>query len=352
MTISPDIDRSLDLANRALAKAKENEMAATPRNFEIWFHYLAGENKPLVDAIKNALADGQKITETVAGKLHNDFITPDRNSDDVAELSGQISSEVESAIAMIGAAAGSNHAFGDSLGGVCSQLGGITKAEDLQRVTETLVLASREMERNSLDLEKKLNESKKQISALKENLDEVRNESRTDALTGIPNRKAFDEAFIAETANAAETNEELCLVVADIDHFKKFNDTHGHQTGDKVLQLVAKLLASNVKGRDMAARFGGEEFTVLLPQTNLRAAVTVADQMREQVLTKELVKKSTNENLGTITMSFGVARFRPGESMDELFHRADACLYAAKNDGRNNVKCEADPGIDLNIKAA
>ncbi len=164
------------------------------------------------------------------------------------------------------------------------------------------------MEKNSRDLESKLEDSKNQIASLKDRLDEVRSESRTDALTGIPNRKYFDEKFAAETANASETQEELCLVVADIDHFKKFNDNHGHQTGDQVLKLVAKLLSANIKGRDMAARFGGEEFTILLPQTNLRAAVTVADQIRERVRTKELIKKSTNENLGTITLSLGVAR--------------------------------------------
>ncbi|VAW18428.1 hypothetical protein MNBD_ALPHA09-1562 [hydrothermal vent metagenome] len=347
-----DFDRSLDLAKRAIAHAQKHGMAPTPRNFEIWYQYVSGENGALNEDIDRRISDSDEITETAAGEIQNQFFSPSQDADNVVSLSSKISVEIEQAIAVIGAAAGTNSAYGNSLEGVGSQIGKIKSADDLRTIAETLVLASREMEKNSRELEAKLEASKSQITSLKGHLDEVRNESRTDALTGIPNRKHFDERFASEAAQAAETQEELCLVVADIDHFKKFNDSHGHQTGDQVLKLVAKLLSANIKGRDMAARFGGEEFTILLPQTNLRAAVTVADQIREKVRTKELIKKSTNENLGAITLSLGVARYRPGETTDELFQRADACLYAAKHAGRDNVKCEADPDIDLSTNAA
>jgi len=352
VSYTADFDRSLDLARRAIKHAQKHGMAPTPRNFEIWYQYVSGENGALNEDIDRRISDGGQITESVAGEIQNQFFSPSQSADNVVSLSSKISVEIEQAIAVISAAASTNNAYGSSLEGVGSQIGKVKNADDLRTIAETLVKASRDMEKNSRDLEAKLEDSNTQIAALKDRLDEVRNESRTDALTGIPNRKYFDEKFALETAKAAETQEELCLVVADIDHFKKFNDNHGHQTGDQVLKLVAKLLSANIKGRDMAARFGGEEFTILLPQTNLRAAVTVADQIRERVRTKELIKKSTNENLGTITLSLGVARYRPGESTEDLFHRADACLYAAKHAGRDNVKCEADPGVDLSINAA
>ena len=135
-------------------------------------------------------------------------------------------------------------------------------------------------------------------------------------------------------------------MLTDIDHFKTFNDTFGHLTGDQVLRLVALSVKQNVKGQDIAARYGGEEFAVVLPSTALRAAITVADHIRRAVMTKELMKRSTGEHLGRVTISIGVAtlpaRTTPSQS---LIERADTCLYAAKRNGRNRVICETDPEV-------
>src|SRR5262249_5059635 len=131
----------------------------------------------------------------------------------------------------------------------------------------------------------------------------------------------------------------------DIDHFKKFNDTYGHLTGDQVLRLVAQAVKQNVKGQDIAARYGGEEFAVILPQTPLRQALTVADHIRRAVVAKELIKRSTGENLGRVTISVGVATLHKSETTQALLERADACLYAAKRSGRNLVVCETDPEV-------
>jgi diguanylate cyclase len=132
----------------------------------------------------------------------------------------------------------------------------------------------------------------------------------------------------------------LSLLMCDIDHFKNFNDTWGHQTGDQVLRLVANCLSENVKGRDTAARYGGEEFCVIVRGSPLDAAVTLANQIRTAVQSKKLVKKSTGDILGTITISIGAAEFGPGEGAASLIQRADACLYGAKSAGRNCVKSE------------
>ena len=131
--------------------------------------------------------------------------------------------------------------------------------------------------------------------------------------------------------------------MTDIDHFKTFNDTWGHLTGDQVLRLVAMSLKQNVKGQDIAARYGGEEFAVILPNTVLRSALTVADHIRRAVMSKELMKRSTGQNLGRVTISLGVATARKGDTAQSLIARADACLYAAKRNGRNRVICETDP---------
>ena len=106
---------------------------------------------------------------------------------------------------------------------------------------------------------------------------------------------------------------------------------------------MAMSVKQNVKGQDIAARYGGEEFAIVLPNTVLRSAITVADHIRRAVMTKELMKRSTGEHLGRVTISIGVATLRPSDTPQSLIERADACLYAAKRSGRNRVISEADP---------
>jgi diguanylate cyclase len=118
-----------------------------------------------------------------------------------------------------------------------------------------------------------------------------------------------------------------------------------HLTGDQVLRLVAMSVKHNVKGKDTAARYGGEEFAVILPNTTLRAAVTVAEHIRRAVMAKELMKRSTDENLGRMTISIGVATLRKSDTGQSLIERADTCLYAAKRHGRNRVIFETDPEV-------
>jgi diguanylate cyclase len=144
-------------------------------------------------------------------------------------------------------------------------------------------------------------------------------------------------------AEAAERNEPLSLMMGDIDHFKTFNDTWGHLTGDQVLRLVATLLKENFKGRDIIARYGGEEFAIVLPNTILHSACTVADQFRRAVMSKVVTNRLTGQNLGRVMMSLGVASARTDDSVESLIGRADACLYAAKRNGRNRVISETDP---------
>src|SRR6516165_8975612 len=166
------------------------------------------------------------------------------------------------------------------------------------------------MRRTNKALEERLALSRTEISELQHSLEAMRVESLTDPLTGLGNRKYFDRMIEVAVQNALANNEPLSLMMFDIDHFKSFNDTYGHLTGDQVLRLVALSIKHNVKGQDIAARFGGEEFAIVLPRTALREATLVADQIRCAVMGKELMKRSTGQHLGRVTLSIGVAAFR------------------------------------------
>ena len=192
----------------------------------------------------------------------------------------------------------------------------------------------------------------KQIADLQESLEAIRYESLVDDLTTLANRKHFDQTLERMMSEAEQSSQSFALLLTDIDHFKKFNDTFGHQTGDQVLRLVALAVKQNIKGQDVACRYGGEEFAVLLPRTTLEAAMTVAEHIREAVFSKELVKRSTGENLGRITISIGVATWRHGDTGSSLVERADTCLYDAKRGGRNLVCGEDGHGFGPDARVA
>jgi diguanylate cyclase len=260
--------------------------------------------------------------------------------------------EIEQVMAMIDAAQGSANSYTESLAEVTQRLDQSKDRDGLRAVIEGLVQTAKEMQANNQRLEQHLNASKKEINDLQENLEAVRSESLIDPLTQLANRKFFDTSLESSIADARARNEALSLMMTDIDHFKRFNDSFGHLTGDQVLKLVALSVKQNVKGQDTAARYGGEEFAVILPNTVLRSAITVAEHIRRAVMTKELMKRSTGEHLGRVTISIGVATLQKGDSPQSLIERADACLYAAKHNGRNRVMCETDPEVACSLGAA
>jgi len=349
---SGDYDRSFAQAHQAMYLMVERRCPATPQNYELWYNYASGHNLTLMAEVDQAMGDGQTLPQSAADKIYEENLSPAMGSEKVNEISSQMSGQMQNVLTLLESLQGNTSTYGESLGTASEELDGNSDPTALKVIVDRMLTATQGMEQSNQDLEQQLQSSRDQISNLNESLEKARKESRHDQLTGIANRKAFDEMIKSMSATAIEEEQELCLLMGDIDFFKKFNDTYGHQTGDQVLRLVATCLSSVLKGQDFAARYGGEEFIVLLPDTNLQAAHTVGNHIRKTVMSKKLVKKSTGESLGTVTMSFGAAMFRPGESIDTWIHRADACLYAAKNAGRNQVKCETDPDIDLAINAA
>ncbi len=347
-----DYNLSIAQAHRAMSLMVERRCPATPQNFELWYNYAVGHNHALNAEVDKAVGNEGVLPQTLANKIYDDNLSPTRNQEEVAQLSSQMNGEMEQVLSSIESALGQTTEYGKSLGSVTQELDGASDQGSLKLIVERLMSSTRDMEENNRLLEDKLHASREQIADLNSNLENARNESRTDQLTGISNRKAFDETIKSMMEEAAAENLDLCLIMGDIDHFKKFNDTYGHQTGDQVLRLVSACMTSVLKGRDFAARYGGEEFAILLPETNLQAANTVGNHVRKTVMSKKLIKKSTGEDLGVVTMSFGAAKLRPGEDAAALIHRADACLYAAKHAGRNQVKCEDDANVNMSIKAA
>jgi diguanylate cyclase len=338
-------ERTIVFAKVALGQIRALRQAASPRNYEIWYTYATGYNPQLNQNINDLLESKGQVAEADLEQIYETFFSPTRVSQRLDQVGSQVRDEIDQVMAMIEAAAGSATSYTESLAGMTKQLGTAKDREGLRSIVESLVQTAKEMEHTNQTLEARLSASKQEINQLQENLETVRHESLTDPLTTLANRKYFDQALDKAVSEAVVKREPLSLLMTDIDHFKNFNDSFGHQTGDQVLRLVAMAVKNNVKGQDIGARYGGEEFAVVLPNTVLRSAITVADHIRRAVMTKQLMKRSTHEQLGRITISIGVAALRTGDTAQSLISRADTCLYAAKRNGRNRVISEVDPEV-------
>jgi diguanylate cyclase len=345
VTTNDELERSMSYGESALTYLKGNQTPAYPRNYELWYTYAAGFNRELNKAINDSLKRAGRLTPELTERFYDEFLSPLRLGDRVGEVSTKVSGELNEIMELLQASGGNVKGYGQSLRSAASGLAEARSSDQIRDIVQHVISATSEMETKNRELETQLEESQTQIKDLQESLEAIRYESLTDQLTGLANRKHFDQSLERSIEAASRRGESLALMMCDIDHFKQFNDTYGHQTGDQVLRLVGASIKASVKGRDIAARYGGEEFAIILPDTALDSSVVVANQIRTAVMAKELIKRSTGESLGRITMSFGVAHYRAGESAESLIERADDCLYTSKRNGRNRVTDENDPSV-------
>ncbi|HVJ53325.1 MAG TPA: diguanylate cyclase [Aliidongia sp.] len=339
---SPELQRAKKAGTTAFALMEQRQISPTPQNYMVWYSYCYGANPGLKRALDILLSNGQEFTPELSADLHERFFGSDKQSESVRQISQRLEGSVRRALNMLSKAGDDARHYNETLGESAASLansGEVTRAADIIR---TVMQDTQEMLQRSDHLERQLDKSTAEIGELRKQIEDVSREALTDALTGIGNRKLFDQRLKQMMTDAIEEGTELGLLMLDIDYFKKFNDTYGHQLGDEVLRLVSRALVDGIKGRDLAARYGGEEFAILLPGTRLVDAARVAELLRASISTKDLIKRDTKEKLGSVTMSIGVSAFRLGEAAHLFIGRADAALYLAKQSGRNRVVTELD----------
>ncbi|MBG0812141.1 diguanylate cyclase [Methylosinus sp. H3A] len=261
--------------------------------------------------------------------------------EDLVKTRRLIDGELGTILSLVRAHLESNKTYSAALMKGHRELAATTSPDQIRAAIVLLIAENQKMLRETEQHQRRLEESQRQITELRAELAETQELNVRDSLTQVFTRRYFDETLAREAKAASATERALSLIMADIDNFKKINDGHGHLIGDEVLKNFAKTMSKHVEDKDTVARFGGEEFAIILPSVSFAEAKATAERIRAEFENKKWAIKG-GAPIGRITASFGVAQLAPLESAESLLQRADAKLYVSKSRGRNLVSVDAD----------
>ncbi len=338
MDVTESLEETASIVRLALPLLAKHGIPITPKNYTTWYYYVSGKNKELQDSIDSIIEKKKPFSEKTSEMLYQRFFV-DKYENTLNEIRENLQETLLVIVGELAEISGQTKKYETTALKSVDKLTERMSVKDIKAVLNEVIYATREIRTSGEMTQQRLKDTTETMKVLQEEFNQAKTELLIDFLTGVLNRKGFDET-LARTIS--ETPDILCLLIIDIDHFKKFNDVYGHIVGDEVLRFVAKNIQKLIRGNDHIARFGGEEFTVILPKTPLLGAMTVAENIRASFAQLKLERKGKAEQLGTITVSIGAAQYRQGESTETLIDRADQALYFAKNAGRNRVSTESE----------
>ncbi|MFT3726652.1 MAG: GGDEF domain-containing protein [Terricaulis sp.] len=331
------------VAQETLDLMRLHGVAPTSQNYEVWLAYRLGRQVELREAIDTRIGSGEAFTPEFSNEIHGKFFTGLGASAQILLAGEKIARDLNEVVAFLQQAEEKSGKYGKTLETAATDLNRGLAPEQIRQIVSGLAAATLDMANHNQRLTQELQRSTTEIDTLRTSLELVRVELLTDSLTGLSNRRMFDETLRMRIDEARAQRTELCLLLCDIDHFKRFNDTWGHHTGDQILRFLASAMQAHSRPDYLVARYGGEEFAMVLPRMAAREAAQMAETLRAAIQAKRLRRRSTNEDLGQVTVSMGLARLQPGDTVQGFVERADACLYGSKRNGRNQVTTDATP---------
>lgn len=319
----------------------EHDLPVCPFTLEAAHDIVTGTNPGLAALAAARVADGDPVTPSwLEQVMHTE--TPDSGAEQLHGLILRLEKTIDKFAATTTAAQSATTDYNSALEAHVDDLASLDTGTNVILQITTL---ARDMLNRTREVARELTRSERETRTLQKQLADARAEAEIDHLTGLPNRRAFEARYDMEYVATREQNESLCVAFCDIDEFKRINDKHGHDAGDRVLRTVAQSLAAISDEKCHVARHGGEEFVVLLRNKLIEDAYAVIDEAREALASRRLINRSTDVPFGRITFSAGVADVHAFDDAREALRAADDALLRAKQAGRNIV-LKADPPQD------
>lgn len=329
-------DKAKRIFSMLIEAFDEQEINPTPLNYYVWYQYFKGDKPKFRQEMDAILHDEFGYNDRVGKRLYDEYLAEEDTP--ANEFDRAFRRLIESVIKKMNAWSEKLEAQSRDLDNCKSQLSNPDlDAEQVKAITDSVLNTASSMQESSRLFQEEMLSGNEEIRHLRQQLIEARAEAMQDELTEIGNRKAFNESLAALMMSAEDKPQSLCLILSDIDHFKKFNDTFGHLVGDSVLRYYASIIKKSKQDNETISRYGGEEFAILIAESSLTQAMERAESIRKAIESAQLKRKNETKSIGTITASFGVTCMQADDDAESFIARADEALYKAKQQGRNRV---------------
>jgi len=320
----------------ALGYISKFDLSVNPVNYTVWYEYVSGKNMKLKKAIDQSLKNKNSLSSKRIEGLYQRFVA-DGDRIVISKLLTKISLMLKDITSHVSETDGDLAGHGKTLGDLAVKIGEADDFNEIKSIVDQMIVETKELVNSGKRLQNRMKISSEDLKQLQQELDKSQQEAQTDALTSLINRRGLEKRLELERIRAKQNDASFSIIMIDIDHFKRVNDTFGHLVGDSLIKNIAVLLKEHLRKNDIAARYGGEEFLILLPETDIKGAESVGTKIRKALSTKEWKIKDNGKSMGKITVSMGVALYKLNEPEGSLIKRADDALYLAKNKGRDQI---------------
>ncbi len=335
---SIDDDELVDIAHQVVSDLNDMQIRPTPICFEGWFHFKTKFDNKFSAAVENLIRDKKELCEedfqSIREEIENKKYSIDQFNFAIEDLFSHVTGLEECRSVLSGSTKFLNREMASTRAKLADPIITIAK---VRKIIEQFSTTLEETEQKNMDLERQLSDSIQQIETLKESVHKIKDQANTDALTGVWNRRYFNQCLEEEVDMVKKNGNSVALLVLDIDFFKSFNDKYGHETGDQVIKYTAQTLKQNSRTDDIVSRYGGDEFVIMLRDTEIAGGKAFADEFCKKISEKRLKSRTSKTDLGRLTVTIGGTVIARGDTPKSAFTRADNALLEAKRAGRNRA---------------
>ncbi len=328
-------EKSAEILRLTLPLMAQHGAAYHPQTYTIWYEHVAGINPRLSSELNQRVARRESLTDNDVWRLHANFVIA-RDAEALERMHQRLQTLLADTASLASSAGLEATQFNQTLRTHKDQLTQPLAIDLIANIVADLITDTERMRVVTHELSDQLERSTQEARGLSEQLKQAEHQAKLDPLTGMLNRRGLEQRVQSFVEDAGSLRGGVMLL-ADIDHFKMLNDTYGHLLGDKVIRSVAQVICESIKGRDIAARIGGEEFAIFLPDTTIEGATILAKRICASTTSRSIRRSGTDQSVDRVTISIGVAASSESDSLESLLDRADKAMYAGKQAGRNRV---------------